>query len=71
MAGSVTPAVFLSAPHLEHQKGVRHGGEGDMMVPARPRAPFEVIDAEFVLQFAIVLLNAPPAFGQTHEPPEA
>ena len=42
-----------------------------MVVPARPRAPFEVIDAEFVLQFAIVLLNAPPAFREAHEPPEA
>ena len=36
------------------------------MMPPRPRAPFEVIEAEFVLEFAIILFDAPAAFRQPH-----
>ena len=40
-------------------------------MPARPRASFEVIEAEFVFQFPIILFNAPPTFREPHEPTQA
>ena len=42
------------------QPGVREGSEHDVALPAGQGAPFEVIEAEFVLQFLILLLDRPP-----------
>jgi hypothetical protein len=42
-----------------------------MVMPAGPRAPFKVIEPEFVGEFAIVLFDAPAPFGQTDEATEA
>jgi hypothetical protein len=33
--------------------------EGDVVVPARPGAAFEVVEAERVFELAVVLLDAP------------
>ena len=41
------------------QPGVRERGEDDVALPAGKRAAFEVIEAEFVLQFLILLLDRP------------
>lgn len=42
-----------------------------MMVPAGPRATLKVIEAKFVFELAVVLLDAPAPFGEAHEAPEA
>ncbi len=34
-------------------------GEGDVAVPAAEGTPFEVVDAEAGLEFAVVVLDAP------------
>lgn len=66
------PAVFFSGPQrFKYQKGVGHRCERDMVMPARPRAPFKVIEPEFVLEFAIVLFDAPAPFRQTDEATQA
>jgi len=63
MPGRVTPAVFFSGTQrFEHEKGVGHRGERDVVVPAGPRAAFEMIEPEFVFQFAVVLFDTPPPF---------
>ena len=41
------------------EKGVRDGGEHDMMMPSRIRAAFEVVEAEFGLELLILLLDRP------------
>src|SRR5262245_14563463 len=41
------------------QEGVGHGGERDVPVPARIAAALEVIEAEFVLQLLVLLLDRP------------
>ena len=38
-----------------------------MPLPPRQGAPFEVIEAEFVLQFLRLLLDRPPLMGELHE----
>ncbi len=46
------------------QPAVREGGEDDVPLPPRQGAPFEVIEAEFVLQLLILLLDRPPLMGE-------
>ena len=38
-----------------------------MVMPPRPRAPFEMIEHEFVLAFAIVLFTAPTPLRQADQ----
>ncbi|GGU48860.1 hypothetical protein GCM10010289_81760 [Streptomyces violascens] len=38
------------------------GGEGDVVVPAGPGASFEVVQAQAVFEFAVVVLDAPAQF---------
>jgi hypothetical protein len=47
---------------------VRERGEDDVALPARERAPFEVIEAEFVLEFLILLLDGPPLMREPDRP---
>jgi hypothetical protein len=53
------PSVVRAAFDL--QEGERHGREHDVMRPALIGAAFEVIEAEVVLQLAILLLDGPAA----------
>jgi len=62
---------FFSAEGFQHEKRVGHRGQRDVMMPARPRAAFEVIEAQFVFQLAVVLFDAPAAFRQADGAPEA
>lgn len=41
--------------------------EGDVVVPAGPGPAFEVVQAQAVLEFAVVVLDAPADFGQTDQ----
>ncbi len=41
-----------------------------MMVPARPRAPLEVIEPQFVLELAVILFDPPAPFGEPHKAAE-
>jgi hypothetical protein len=43
------------------------GHEGDVVVPARPGTPFEVVQAQAVFEFAVVVLDAPADLGQTDQ----
>ena len=40
------------------QEGERGGDQGDVVMPALPAAALEVIQAQFVFEFAVVLLDA-------------
>ena len=62
---------FFSAPRFAHQKRVGHRGQRDVMVSAGPRTSLEMIEAEFVFEFAVVLFDAPPSFGEAHEAAKA
>lgn len=67
-AGSVIPAASSSsAQRLEHQKCVGNRGQRDVVMPAGPRAPLEVIELERVFQFSIILRDAPAPLGEAHE----
>ena len=50
-----------SGRRVRLEKGERHRGEDDVMRPALIGAAFEVIEAEVVLQLAILLFDRPPA----------
>jgi hypothetical protein len=41
------------------QEGVRQGGEGDVPFPAGQRAPFKMVEPQFVFEFLILLLDGP------------
>ncbi len=43
--------------------GLGDGGEGDVPVPAQPGAALEMVQAEAVFEFAVVVLDAPPHLG--------
>jgi hypothetical protein len=49
--------------------GLGNGGEGDVAVPAEPGAAFEVVEAEAVFEFAVVVFDAPADLGQSHQVP--
>ena len=71
MAGSVSRGVLFSAPRFQDQQRVGHRGQRDVVMPARPGAPFKVIEAEFFRAFAVGLLDAPGPFRQPDEAPQA
>jgi hypothetical protein len=43
------------------------GREDDVPLPPRERAPFEVIEAQFVFEFLILLLYGPPLIREPHQ----
>ena len=53
--------LFLS------QEDERRRDQGYMMMEALPGATFKMIQAQFVLEFAVVLLDAPARFGRRHQ----
>ncbi len=78
MAGS-SPAVLLSvlpgilfglrgetAP-LHGQEPVGGNAERTVMVESAPATPFEMAEAQFLLQFFVIPLNDPTVFGGPHQ----
>ena len=55
-----------AAAALALEKRARQGGDHRMMVPAVVTAAFEVIEAQVVFEFPIVLFNRPAPAGQAH-----
>jgi hypothetical protein len=54
-----------AAPYpLALQKGVRDGREHHVMLPPRIRAAFEMVEAEFGLEFLVLLLDGPALMCQ-------
>ena len=49
------------APAFDLEEGKGHSRQYDVMPPAGIRAPFEVIEAQIVFEFAILLFNRPAA----------
>jgi hypothetical protein len=43
------------------------GDQGGVVMPAVPGAAFEVVQAEGVFEFAVVVLDAPADLGQSHQ----
>jgi hypothetical protein len=41
---------LFSAEAFQHQEGTVHGRERHVMMPARPRAPFEVVEPQCVFE---------------------
>src|SRR5450759_3781143 len=52
---------------LQGEEAMRQADERDVVVPAAKRAPLEVIEAERVLELAVVLLDAPAQLGEAHQ----
>ncbi len=48
---------------------MRDGDEGDVVVEASVGAALEVVEAECVLELAVVVLDAPAQLCQFHQPP--
>ena len=59
----------VGAPSLAFalQPGVREGGEDDVALPSGQGASLEMIEAEFVLQFLILLLDRPALVREAHQ----
>lgn len=47
------------------EEGLGGGHEGDVVMPARPGSSLEVVQAQAVLEFSVVVLDAPADLGQT------
>ena len=52
---------------LAHEEAVRRQAQGDMVVEAAPAATLELRQADFLLEFAIILLDPVPALGMSDE----
>src|SRR5665647_398214 len=52
---------------LQGEEAVRQRDERDVVVPAAKRASLEVIEAERVLELAVVELDAPAQLGEAHQ----
>src|SRR3982074_392621 len=52
---------------LQGKECVGGGAKRDVVVPARPRAAVGVVQTEAVLEFAVVVLDAPAQFGEPHQ----
>ena len=62
--GSVGTRPRASSGVLQPRAG--HRGQHDMAMPADKRAPLEMIEAEFVFEFFVLLLDGPPMMRQSH-----
>jgi hypothetical protein len=49
------------------QEGVRDGGEDDVMMPARERSPFEMIEAQLGLELLILLFDRPSLMREANQ----
>lgn len=49
------------------EPGVGHRGEDDVALPPGTGAALDVIEAEFVLQLLVLLLDGPPLMRQAHQ----
>ena len=52
---------------LGHEEAVSRQAQGDMVVEAAPAATLELRQADFLLEFAIILLDPVPALGMSDE----
>jgi len=59
---------WVGGQALERDQQVSRGDEGDVVVPAQPGAPFEVIQAEAVLEFAVFVLDPPAHLPEPDQP---
>ena len=50
--------------------GVRNGRQDHVMLPPRIAPTFEVIEAQFALEFLVLLLDGPPLMGQADQRPQ-
>ena len=59
--------VRAAAEAFALQPGVRERGEDHVALPPRQGAAFEVVEAEFVLELLILLLDRPALMRQAHQ----
>ena len=55
------------APAFDLEEGKRDGRQDDVMRPALVAAPFEVVEAEFVFELAVLLFDRPAAAGERNQ----
>src|SRR5437763_906542 len=65
--GSGCRPEWRASASLQGQECLRYGDERDVVVPAAVGAAFEVIQAERVLELAVVVLDPPAHLPQPHE----
>ena len=61
------PPGWRTPLSLQGQERLRDGDEGDVVVPAGVGAAFEVVEAECVFEFAVVVLDPPAHLGQADQ----
>jgi hypothetical protein len=44
---------------MEREEGVGHSAQGDVVMESSPRSTFEVVQADFALEFLVVTFDAP------------
>ena len=54
---------------LAHEEAVSRQTQGDMVIEAAPAAALELGQADFLLEFAIILLDPVAALGMSDEVP--
>ena len=57
LCAAAQASLFLAKEHE------RRRDQGEVMMEALPRAALEVVQSEFVLEFTVVLLDAPARLG--------
>ena len=62
--GECRSGLRRRAAAFDLQECEGHRGQDDVVLPTVIRAPCKVVQAEFVVEFAILLLDRPAAAGQ-------
>ena len=52
---------------LGHEEAIRRQAQGDVVIEAAPAATLELCQADFLLEFAIILLDPVAALGMSDE----
>ena len=52
---------------LGHEEAIRRQAQGDVVIEAAPAATLELCQADFLLEFAIILLDPVAALGMSNE----
>lgn len=59
--------LFTEFQAVFDEEQIREHRQRDMVMPAPPRTALEVVEAKFVLEFAVRMLNPPPSFGESNQ----
>lgn len=61
--GKVHPEVFFSPETFQDEESKGHHRERHMVMPTIPRAPFEMVQPQFIFELLVILFYPPADFG--------